>query len=58
MRPLALALLLLAFGVAIEVAQSFAPDREASALDVLADAAGIALGWRFVRPAPGRTQAA
>jgi hypothetical protein len=58
LRPLSLAALLLAFGVGIELAQSFTPDREASALDVLADVAGIALGWRFVRPAPGRSQAA
>lgn len=50
-RPLRLATLLLAFGVGIEIAQSFTPDREASVLDVMADVAGIALGWRGVRPA-------
>lgn len=50
-RPLSMALLLLAFGVGIEVAQSFTPDHEASAFDVLADMVGIALGWRLIRPA-------
>lgn len=40
----ALALGLLGFGVGIEIAQSFTPDREASSLDVLADVAGIGLG--------------
>jgi len=51
-KPLKLAVLLLAFGVGIEVAQSFTPDREASALDVLADTVGIALAWRLIKPAP------
>jgi VanZ family protein len=46
-----LAVLLLAFGVGIEVAQSFTPDREASSLDVLADSVGILLGWRLIGPA-------
>jgi hypothetical protein len=50
-KPLNLALLLLAFGVGIEVAQSFTPDREASVFDVLADSAGIVLGWLFIKPA-------
>lgn len=40
----ALALGLLGFGVGIEIAQSFTPDREASTADVLADLTGIALG--------------
>lgn len=40
----ALALGLLGFGIGIEMAQSFTPDREASSADVLADVAGIALG--------------
>lgn len=41
-----LALALLAFGACIEVAQAtLTLTREASALDLLADAAGIALGW-------------
>ncbi len=38
-----LALGLVAFGVGIEIAQGFTPDREASALDVLADGIGIAI---------------
>lgn len=46
----ALALGLLGFGVGIEVAQSFTPDREASSLDVLADVAGIALGRWLLGP--------
>lgn len=40
---------LLVFGVAIEVAQSFTPDRQPSLGDVVADAAGIALGWWLLR---------
>lgn len=47
-RPWGLALGLLAFGVGIEVAQSFTPSREPSVLDVLADLAGIAAGAWFV----------
>jgi VanZ family protein len=47
MQPVVLALALLALGVGIEVAQSFTPDREPSAWDVLADVVGMALGWRF-----------
>lgn len=46
-----LALALLAYGVGIEIAQHFLPPREADAMDVLADSAGIALGllaaWPF-----------
>ena len=34
---------LLAYGIAIEVAQSFTPTRMGEALDVVADAAGLAL---------------
>lgn len=50
LRPWPLALLLLAYGVAIEVAQGvFTTTRDASAADVLADAAGIALGWWLLR---------
>jgi VanZ family protein len=49
-RGMVLAAGLLLFGVGIEVAQSFTPDREPSVFDVLADTAGIALGWRFQRP--------
>ena len=47
----ALALGLVAFGIGIEVAQSFTPDREPSAADVLADALGIAAGrWLLGSP--------
>jgi VanZ family protein len=47
----ALGLGLMAFGIGIEVAQSFTPDREASAADVLADALGIAAGrWLLGSP--------
>ena len=44
-----LAAVLLAFGISIEIAQSFTTYRDASVFDVLADAVGIALGaglWR------------
>jgi VanZ family protein len=47
----ALAVGLIAFGIGIEAAQSFTPDREASAADVLADAFGIAAGrWLLGSP--------
>ncbi|WP_049623647.1 VanZ family protein [Frateuria defendens] len=39
----------LAYGIAIEVAQGFDPPRDADPLDVLADAAGIALALIFLR---------
>lgn len=39
------ATLLLAYGIGIEWAQSQVPSRQASLADVLADAAGIALGF-------------
>ncbi|MFT7723483.1 MAG: VanZ family protein [Roseateles sp.] len=39
-----LVLALLAYGAGIEVAQGFLPPREASMLDLLADASGIAAG--------------
>ena len=38
-----LALGLVAYGVGLEIAQGFTPDREASLLDVLADGIGIAI---------------
>jgi VanZ family protein len=48
-----LAAVLLAYGVGIEIAQSFLPPRSADAADVLADGLGIALGllaaWPLVR---------
>jgi VanZ family protein len=40
---------LLVFGVTIEIAQSFTPNRQPSLGDVVADAAGIALGWWLLR---------
>lgn len=45
----ALALGLVAYGVGIELAQSLTPTRAPSALDVLADSAGVALGWLLTR---------
>ena len=36
---------LLAYGILIEVLQSFTPSRSADWHDVVADAAGLALGW-------------
>jgi VanZ family protein len=44
-------LLLLGYGLAMEGVQALAPTREASGLDVLADALGIACGWWFARRA-------
>ena len=43
------ALGLLGFGVAIEIGQSFTPDRQASLADALADALGIALGLAVLK---------
>jgi VanZ family protein len=47
-----LVVVMLAYGVGIEIAQSFLPPRSADAADVLADGIGIALGllaaWPFV----------
>lgn len=46
---------LLGYGVLIECIQYFLPNREASALDVLADATGLAIYWvfnRYLRFAP------
>lgn len=37
------ALLLVAYGIGIELAQHFTPDRQADVLDVLADSIGIAI---------------
>lgn len=39
------ALLLLVYGILIEVLQSFTPYRSADLFDVLSDAAGIGAGW-------------
>lgn len=46
-----LAVGLMVFGVAIEVAQSFTPDRDPSVGDILADALGIAAGRWLLRRA-------
>jgi VanZ family protein len=43
-----IALCLLAYGVGIEIAQWFTPDRDADVMDVLADSIGIA-GYGAVR---------
>ena len=43
------ALILLAFGIQIEVVQYFLPNREFSLLDVLADGVGIFMGMIVVR---------
>ena len=40
---------LLGYGVLIELIQYFLPYREASILDVMADAAGLAIYWLFYR---------
>jgi len=45
----ALALALLAYGGAIEIAQGFVPPRKGDAVDLLADGAGIALGLVLAR---------
>ena len=55
-RPLTLALtLMLAHGMATEIAQTFVPHRTGSPTDVLIDWFGVALGvlvgWRWWRPA-------
>jgi hypothetical protein len=44
-----LALGLLVFGVAIELAQSFTPDRHPSLGDIVANGVGIAAGWWLLR---------
>jgi hypothetical protein len=58
-RPLFLAFaLLLAHGMATEIAQTFVPNRTGRPLDVLIDWAGVSLGvlagWRWWRPLFGR----
>jgi len=50
-----LAAALLAYGVGIEIAQSFLPPREADWHDVLADGVGIALGLLAAWPITTRT---
>lgn len=52
-----LALSLLGYGVAIEVAQQLAPTRRsASLIDLAADSAGIALAWWLTRRSIGQPQ--
>ena len=51
-QPRALAWGLFALGVGIEFAQAFTPDRDPSALDVLADVAGMLLGHVLTRRRP------
>ena len=40
---------LLAYGVLIEIMQSFTPNRAAEWLDLIADCLGILLGWMLIR---------
>ena len=40
---------LLAYGVLIEIMQSFTPNRSAEWLDLFADCLGILLGWMLIR---------
>lgn len=49
LTPLRLAAVLLAFGAGIEVAQSMTSWREASVLDWVADAVGVAVGAWLLR---------
>lgn len=44
-----LALVLLAYGIMIELLQAQTPDRHAEVADVVADGAGILLGWIAAR---------
>ena len=48
-RTMAVLAGLLAYGVLIEVLQSFTPHRSADWHDVVADAAGLAAGWGAAR---------
>lgn len=48
-QPRVLAWGLFALGVGIEFAQAFTPDRDPSALDVLADMVGMLLGYALTR---------
>lgn len=49
-----LALGLLAYGISIEFAQSLTVGRQAQGLDLVADSAGIAVGWLATRRRSGR----
>jgi VanZ family protein len=53
LRRLPLALSLLALGLSMEILQGFTDYREASALDMLANAVGVGLGWLAARRWPG-----
>ncbi|MEO8015758.1 MAG: VanZ family protein [Polaromonas sp.] len=48
-RTMAVLAGLLAYGILIEVLQSFTPSRSADWRDVVADAVGLALGWAVVQ---------
>ena len=50
-RGVPLLLGLLAYGVLIEILQSYTPNRSAEWLDLLADGAGVFLGWAVWRVA-------
>lgn len=58
LRPIwALALGLLAYGLAMEFAQSLTASRSASLSDLVADSCGIALGWWWTRRTAQREHA-
>ncbi len=48
-KEVLLILFLVLFGALMEILQGLTPNREASFLDLLANAIGICLGWLFVR---------
>ena len=57
-RGVQLLLGLLAYGVVIEILQSYTPNRSGELLDLLADCFGIALGWLLSWKIMGRMEKA
>lgn len=55
-RRLAVALGMLALGGGLEIAQGYTGYRQASALDMLANAVGVAVGWLLARRLPNPLQ--
>lgn len=53
-RPI-IALGLIAMGIVLEVLQGFTPDRDAEYLDVVANTAGVILGWSLGKTRLSRT---